>query len=80
MGVKDQIRELPEYQAQVQGQGGQGQGGPQATQAPTGQAPQTVGNSLGPVLDWEKNDVEFWLQVAQVVLLYLLLRELRGGA
>jgi len=82
MGVKDQIRDLDEYQAtqQQSGQGGQ-QNAAQAAAAATGQqGGQTVGNALGPVLNWEKTDVEFWMQVAQVVLLYLILRELRKGA
>jgi hypothetical protein len=78
MGVREQIRESDEYQAQVQqnqqdqaGQGGsQSQGQGQAT---------TVGEALGPVMDWEKSDVEFWMQVGQFVLLLLILRELRGG-
>lgn len=80
MGVKDQIRDLDEYQAP--GQDGQQGGQPAATQAPaaSGQAGTTVGNTLGPVLNWEKTDVEFWMQVAQVVLLYLILRELRRRA
>ncbi|AAY24953.1 head protein [Haloarcula hispanica virus SH1] len=80
MGVKDQIRDLDEYQAQVQqAQAGQQQNARQAAAAATGQAG-TVGNALGPVMNWEKTDVEFWMQVAQVVLLYLILRELRRGA
>jgi len=82
MGVKDQIRDLDEYQAtqQQSGQGGQ-QNAAQVAAAATGQqGGQTVGNALGPVLNWEKTDVEFWMQVAQVVLLYLILRELRKGA
>jgi len=82
MGVKDQIRSTDEYEAiqraneATQATSG-GQQSPQS--AAGGQRGTTVGDSLGPVLDWEKTDVEFWLQVAQVVLLYLLLRELRGG-
>lgn len=78
MGVKDQIRDLDEYQPPDQG--GQ-QGGQQAAS----QAAAAMGNgngggqALGPVLNWEKTDVEFWMQVAQVVLLLLILREMRGG-
>ncbi|ALJ99686.1 head protein [Haloarcula californiae icosahedral virus 1] len=81
MGVKDQIRDLDEYQPPDQGgqQGGQ-QATTQAAAATGRQGGQTVGTALGPVLDWEKTDVEFWMQVAQVVLLYLILRELRKGA
>jgi len=82
MGVKDQIRDLDEYQGQQEQQGGQGQQtAQQAAAAATTrqQGGNTVGDALGPVLDWEKTDVEFWTQVAQVVLLLLILRELRSG-
>ena len=84
MGVKDQIRDLDEYQAEVQRQQGQqaGQQAGQAAPAATGNGSggTTEGNPLGPVTDWEKTDVEFWMQVAQVVLLYLILRKLQRGA
>lgn len=38
----------------------------------------TVAASLSPLLDAEKTDVQFWLDVATVVLLFLILLELRG--
>ncbi|AGC65548.1 head protein [Haloarcula hispanica virus PH1] len=79
MGVKDQIRDLDEYQTQVQ-QAAEGQQQARQAAARTGGQAGTVGQTLGPVMDWEKTDVEFWMQVAQVVLLYLILRELRRGA
>lgn len=37
----------------------------------------TVGDALGPVLDAEKTDIEFWLTVAQTILLLIIARELR---
>lgn len=86
MGIKDQIHASDEYQAQVQQNADQGTGEQQATAAAANAGvgngpPQTVGSALGPVLNWEKTDVEFWMQVVQVVLLYLILRELqKGGA
>jgi len=66
-------------QQQATTQADQQQATTQADAATGQQAGNTVGNALGPVLDWEKTDVEFWMQVAQVVLLYLILRELRRG-
>jgi len=76
MGVKDQIHESAEYQA-LTGQNSQNgqQSGGQPSQTQGG----TVGDSLAPVLNWEKTDVEFWTQVVQVFLLLLILRELRNG-
>jgi len=38
----------------------------------------TVADSLGPVLDAEKTDIEFWMMVAQTVLLLIIARELRS--
>lgn len=38
----------------------------------------TVGDTLAPVMDFEKTDVEFWLAVTQTVLLLFILLELRG--
>ena len=40
---------------------------------------ETVAESLGPVLDAEKTDIEFWMMVAQTVLLLVIARELRSG-
>lgn len=51
----------------------------QAQRQPT-QAQQqgTVGEALGPVLDAEKTDIQFWMMVAQTVLLLIIARELRS--
>lgn len=68
--LRDQIQATPEYRAlTVEERADQ-----QAARSQT----TTVGDSLAPVLDWEKGDVEFWLQIAQLVVLLLILRELRG--
>lgn len=80
MGVRDQIHETDEYQAQVQQDQESGSQPAVDAAGSMGQDGNTVGNALGPVLSWEKTDVEFWMQAVQVVLLYLILRELRGGA
>lgn len=50
----------------------------QATEA-SQQSAETVGDALAPVMSWQKGDVEFWLQVAQLVVLFMILREMRGG-
>jgi len=39
----------------------------------------TVGEALGPVLDAEKTDLQFWMMVLQTILLFLIARELRSG-
>lgn len=38
----------------------------------------TLAVALDPILAWERNSVEFWLQVAQLVVLVLILREVQG--
>jgi hypothetical protein len=41
---------------------------------------ETPQEAVDPVMSLEKSDVQFWMQVVQVLLLYLILRELsRGG-
>ena len=75
MVLREQIRSTPEYQA-LSGQGSGQDGGQARTQ--TRQAA-TPAEALDPVLDWTKGDIEFWTQVAQLIVLLLILRELRGG-
>jgi hypothetical protein len=70
--LRNQIRATPEYRelsAREQAA--------EATQQ--GRQAQTLGEAMEPVLNWEKGDVEFWLQVAQLVVLVFILRELRGS-
>lgn len=73
MGVKDQIRETQEYQTLTRDQ-------PEAGRQPAGRQAGGTPITSNPVLDWEKSDVQFWMDVAQVVLLFLIWREIsRGG-
>jgi len=72
--IRDQIHDTSEYQELTATAEETQQAAATATVA-AGSG--TVGQTLGPVLSWEKNDVEFWLQVAQLIALYLILRELR---
>jgi len=39
----------------------------------------TVGESVAPLFDAEKGDIEFWLLVTQTILLLIIARELRSG-
>jgi len=72
MGVRGQIRDSEFYQP------------PESqTVAAAKQTAEATGSSgsgpeVGPLISWEKTDVEFWLQVAQVVLLFLILRDVGG--
>lgn len=76
--IREHIQQSDEFQeiavTQQQNQQGGGQS-PRTTQS----GADTVAGSLAPLLDLEKTDVEFWLQVAQTILLFMILREL-GGA
>lgn len=36
----------------------------------------TVADALAPVLGWEQSNVEFWVQVAQLIVLLLILRRI----
>lgn len=38
----------------------------------------TLGDALEPVLGWEQNNLEFWIQVAQLVVLLMILRRVSG--
>lgn len=39
----------------------------------------TLGDALGPVTNLEKGDLHFWTNVAQLVVLLLILREVRSA-
>lgn len=67
--IKEQIHNTPQYQQLSAG----------ADEAQDRSA-ETLGDALAPALSWSKSDVEFWLQVAQLVVLLMILREMRGGA
>ena len=66
---RDKLHETPEYQATA-GQQAQQQAQQQASQA------ETVTQAAGPVLQLEKGDLQFWTQVATMILLFLIWREL----
>jgi hypothetical protein len=63
MTFKDKLHESAEYQALA---GDQQQD----------QEPETVPEAAGPVLQLEKTDLQFWMQVLTVLLLFLIWREL----
>ena len=71
------IDETPEMQAQRERERRQQQAQQPATR---GQQADTLGDALGPVVNLEKSDLHFWATIAQLVVLVLILRELRGGA
>lgn len=68
--VRGQIRDMETYSDPEQNQ----QSGQQ--QQPAEQVEQAV----GPVISMEKGDIEFWAQIGQLILLYLIWRELSRGA
>jgi len=65
-GTISQARQREQQQAQEQAQRQQNQN-------------KTVGESVAPLFDAEKGDIEFWLLVTQTVLLLIIARELRSG-
>lgn len=68
---RNKLRQTQEYQALA---------GQQQPQAPTDtRQVESVTEAVDPVVSLEKSDVQFWLQVVQLVVLLLILRELRGG-
>lgn len=75
MALKEAIRDSPEFQAQTSQNGN---GGGQSTTQNQGQTPGQV--PAGTVVSLEKSDLEFWLQVATVFLLYSIYRELQRGS
>lgn len=69
--MREQLRQRQEFQELA------GDTGPQVNQT---REAETVTEAVEPVISLEKSDIEFWLTVLQVVLLYLILRELQGGS
>lgn len=65
---RENLHESSEYQEIA------GQAATEATQAT--QAPEQVPDSVAPVISLEKGDLEFWMQVTTVILLFLIYREL----
>ena len=65
---RNQLRQTEEYQTLAGEEGQSGQGQP-ANGGGSGQG-------LDPVLSLEKTDIEFWMQIITVVLLFLIWREM----
>jgi hypothetical protein len=70
--IRENIRQSPEYQAIVAQQAGE------ATNGQAGTTNTAIG-AVKPVVSLEKSDVEFWLQVLQLIVLWMILMELRRG-
>jgi len=69
MAFQETLRNTPEYE-QVAGE-------PDDTDADISEPRrvETPREAVSPVISLERGDVQFWLQVLQVLLLYLILRE-----
>lgn len=65
--ARQKIHELDEYQEIA------GQQGPQPKQV------QDPRKAVEPVMSFEKTDVQFWLMIAQTILLFLIWQEMKGG-
>jgi len=63
---------MDEYQAQAE----------QTAEAKAAQDTEanTLGQALAPVLDWEKSDAEFWIEVAKLLVLLAILYHVRKPA
>ena len=68
--IRENIRQSPEYQAIVVAQGGEATNGQAATA-------NTAVGAVKPVVSLEKSDAEFWLQILQLIVLWMILMELR---
>jgi hypothetical protein len=69
--LNDYIRDTPEYQQITAAKQRQ-----QAADETGTDAPAEVPAQVAPVVSLEKGDLEFWMQVAAVVLLFLIYREM----
>jgi hypothetical protein len=70
MALKDTIHGMNEYQQLTEPPDTPDQdvSEPRRVETPT--------QAVSPVISLERGDVQFWLQVIQVILLYLILREI----
>lgn len=73
MAFKEKLHETPAYEEAA---GETAEGGGQAT-VQQDQLQASVPGEIAPVVSLEKGDIEFWLNVATVVLLYMIYRELQ---
>jgi len=67
------IRATPEYQTLAK------QTGENTATRSDGGSVDSIGGAVAPVVSLEKGDLEFWTQVAILVVLVLIYRELRRG-
>lgn len=79
MALRQKLREgNPQLQADT-GQGDQ-EGQASTTSAGSGGSVEaTVPGEVAPVVSLEKGDIEFWLRVFTVILLWMILQELKRG-
>lgn len=71
MTLRETLRQTSEYRDLAEPQGSDT--GPDDTEP---RRVETAEESVAPIISLERGDVQFWLQVIQVLLLYLILREL----
>lgn len=71
MTLKEAIRETSEYQDIAEPPGA----GTDADATETRRV-ESADAAVAPIISLERSDVQFWIQVIQVLLLYLILREL----
>lgn len=77
MAFREKLHERPEYQERA---GTTSEGGGQAGTQQRDPVEASVPGEVAPIVSLEKGDLEFWLQVATVVLLYMILQELKRGS
>ena len=73
MAFQEKLRNSAEYQQATAQSGGQRQ-----AQQDAGEVP--VPDQVDAVVSLEKGDIEFWLRVATVILLWMILQELKRGS
>jgi hypothetical protein len=78
MALREKLHETPEYQATAGGPSG-GQGSGQA-RTQSGQGSPQVPGEIAPIVSLEKGDIEFWLRVLTVILLWMIYQELRRNS
>jgi hypothetical protein len=76
MAFTEALRNSQEYQ-EMAGTTDAGSGQTQVEEDPVAAH---VPGEVRPIISLEKGELEFWLQVATVILLYMILQELKGGS
>lgn len=72
MGFQETLQQTEEYKT-LTGNQDEGSAGTAPEQAAT------LAQATAPVIRLEKNDLQFWMNVATVILLFLIYRELADG-